>query len=168
MWTSKCISIAVDISKAFDTVSRRLLIQMIHRSRLRHNLVRWLMIVVDLRGRKASCLYQQHHSPSRQVQAGVPQGSVNSPALFNPFPSDYHIFRPRHDVLRRRLHVAGLCSQHRGGWGEGEPTQLFSGEVLRLEAIGQCCLEIQRDTHIVTRTSCSLFDCFSNSCGILG
>ena len=41
-----------------------------------------------LRGRKVSCLYQQHHSHSRQVQAGFPQGSVFSPALFNQFVSD--------------------------------------------------------------------------------
>ena len=76
----------MDISKAFDTVSHRLLIEMIHRSRLCHNLVRWL--VVYLRGKKALCLYQQHHSPSRQVRVGVPQGSIISPALFNHFVSD--------------------------------------------------------------------------------
>ena len=39
-------------------------------------------------GRKASCLYQQHHSPSRQVRVRVPQGSAISPALFNHFVSD--------------------------------------------------------------------------------
>ena len=59
---------------------------MIHRFRLCHNLVRWL--VAYLRGRKASCLYQQHHSPFRQVWVGVPQGSVISSVLFNHFVSD--------------------------------------------------------------------------------
>ena len=59
---------------------------MIHHSRLRHNLVRWL--VVYLCGRKASRLYQQHHLPSRHVRAGVPQGSTISSALFNHFVSD--------------------------------------------------------------------------------
>ena len=34
------------------------------------------------------CLYQQHHSPSRQVRAGVLQGSIISPALFNHFVLD--------------------------------------------------------------------------------
>ena len=56
---------------------------MIHRFQLRHNLIRWL--VTYLWGRKASCLYQQHYSPSRKVRVGVPQGSVNSPPLFNHF-----------------------------------------------------------------------------------
>ena len=51
-----------------------------------------------------------------------------------------------HDVLRRRLHVAGLYFKHRGGRGEGEPTLLFLGEVGRWETTGHCSLEIQRDT----------------------
>ena len=71
---------------SFDMVSHRLLIEMIHRSRLRHNLVRWL--VAYLCGKEAPSLYQQHHSPSRQGRAGDPQGSAFSPALFNHFVSD--------------------------------------------------------------------------------
>ena len=60
---SKTIDMAVDISKAFDKVwITSSVIEMIHRSRLRHNLIRWL--VAYLRGRKASWLYQQHNSPS--------------------------------------------------------------------------------------------------------
>ena len=83
---SRTIAIVVDTSKAFDTASHHILIEMIHRSRLYHNLVRWL--VAYLRGRKASCLYQQHHSPSRELREDVPQGSVIIPALFNPFVPD--------------------------------------------------------------------------------
>ena len=79
---SRTIAIAVDINK----VSHRLLIKMIHRSRLCHNLVRWL--VAYLRGSKASCFYQQHHSNPRQVRAGVPQGSIIFPAFFNHFVLD--------------------------------------------------------------------------------
>ena len=82
---SRTIAIVVDISKTFNTVSHHLLIKMIYRSRLCHNLVRWL--VAYLHGRKASCLYQQHLSSSHQVRAGVPQGSIISPALFNHFVS---------------------------------------------------------------------------------
>ena len=59
---------------------------MIHCSRLRHNLVRWLLAY--LCGRKASFLYQQHHSPSRHVRVGIPQGFAIFPALFNHFVSD--------------------------------------------------------------------------------
>ena len=68
----------MDISKAFDTVSHRL-IEMIRQSQHGINLVRWLGAY--LRGRKISCLFQQHYSPSRQ-------GSVISQALFNHFVLD--------------------------------------------------------------------------------
>ena len=86
---SRTIAIEVGISKAFDTVSHSLLTEMIHCSRLQHNLVRWL--VAYLCGRKASCLFQQRCSPSRQERAGVPQGSIISPALLNHFVLDYPI-----------------------------------------------------------------------------
>ena len=55
---SRTVAVAVDISKAFDTVNHRLLLEMICHSRLGHNLVRWL--AAYLRGRKAACLYNGH------------------------------------------------------------------------------------------------------------
>ena len=42
---------------------------MIHHSWLWHNLMRWL--VAYLHGRKASCLYQYHYSPSWQGSTGI-------------------------------------------------------------------------------------------------
>ena len=91
------------------------------------NLVKWL--VACLCGRKALCLYQQHHSLSRQVWAGIPQESIISPALCNHLVSDVPNSRFRHDFLRWWLHAAGLCFQPRGGRGEVKPTMLFSDEV---------------------------------------
>ena len=55
---------------------------MIHRPRLCHNLLKWLLAY--LRGRKVSCLYQQHHSPSRQVRSAITSLS-HLPTLFNNF-----------------------------------------------------------------------------------
>ena len=43
-------------------------------------------------------------------------------------------------------HFDGLCSQHRGGQGEGIPTLFFFGEVGRWKATGHCSPEIQHDT----------------------
>ena len=51
------------------------------------NVLRWLLCY--LHGRSASCQYRQARSGFRSVGAGVPQGSVISPCLFNFFVSDY-------------------------------------------------------------------------------
>ena len=82
----RTVTVAVDISKAFNSVSHVRLLEMIHQSRLQHNVVRWLTMY--LRGRLSACLYRGHRAPYRHVRAGVPQGSVISPALFNYFMSD--------------------------------------------------------------------------------
>ena len=74
-----------------------------------------------------------------------PQGSGICPALFNHFVLDCPIPKSvRQDVLHRRFHSAGLCSQHRGG--RGKPTMLLFDQVGRWQATGHCSLEIQRDT----------------------
>ena len=86
---SSCTRPAIYSGGHLEGVRHRLsppLVEMIHRSRLCHILVRWL--VAYLRDRKASSFYQQHHSPSHQVRVGVLQGSVISPAVFNQFLSD--------------------------------------------------------------------------------
>ena len=67
----RTVAVAVDISKALDSVSHTILLEMIHLSRLQHNVVRW--ITSYLRGRLSSCLYRDHRSPYRHVRAGVPQ-----------------------------------------------------------------------------------------------
>jgi retron-type reverse transcriptase len=84
---SRSAAVADDISKAFDTVNITLLLEMISDSDLNHNYVRWL--AAYLRGRSATCIYQESQSHCLRVHKGVPQGSVISPALFNYFMSDF-------------------------------------------------------------------------------
>ncbi|KAF2359076.1 Reverse transcriptase domain [Trinorchestia longiramus] len=78
---------AIDFSKAFDTVLHLQLIYQISSLPLNHYIVRSL--VCYLRGRSAKCSYHHHLSSSRLALAGVPQDFVISPALFNLFVSDY-------------------------------------------------------------------------------
>ena len=78
---------AIDLSKAFDTVPHPQLISQLASSPLHPNLVRWLSCY--LKGRTAKCSFRHSLSSSRHVPAGVPQGSVISPSLFNFFVSDY-------------------------------------------------------------------------------
>jgi hypothetical protein len=78
--------VAIDISKAFNSVDHTLLIEEISGSDLHSNFVRWLSAY--LRGRTVRCSYNGALSPPRNIHSGVLQGSVLSPALFNFFVSD--------------------------------------------------------------------------------
>jgi hypothetical protein len=84
---SRTAMVAINISKAFDTLDLTLLLDQISKSELHHNYVRWLSTY--LRGKKAACIYQGCQSRFRTVQIRVPQGSVISLALFNYFTSNF-------------------------------------------------------------------------------
>ncbi|KAF2345291.1 Reverse transcriptase domain [Trinorchestia longiramus] len=76
--------IAIDFSKAFDTVPHP---EFISSLPLNRHIIRWL--VCYLKGRSAKCSNHDNLSSSRSALAGIPHGSVISPALFNQFVSDY-------------------------------------------------------------------------------
>ncbi|KAH7711067.1 putative reverse transcriptase - house mosquito [Aphelenchoides avenae] len=82
----RTVLVSLDLSKAFDTVDHRQLIDAIYRSTLPRATVRWLSAY--LRGRQARTQFRGATSSVRIVRTGVPQGSVLSPALFNAYLSD--------------------------------------------------------------------------------
>ena len=84
---SRVVTMSIDLSKAFDTISHTKLISALIDSPLRPNTVRWLSAY--LRGRRSTCRYNHASSPHRRTRAGVPQGSCLSPILFNFFVSRY-------------------------------------------------------------------------------
>ena len=83
----RTVAMAVDFSKAFDTVNHFSLLRSIHESTMDANTVRWLCCY--LRGRTASCIYNGAESRSVIIHQGVPQGSCLSPMLFNAYVSSY-------------------------------------------------------------------------------
>jgi hypothetical protein len=84
---ARCTAVcALDISKAFDSISHTLLIEQIAATSLHSNIVRWLSAYI--RGRTARCTYISAVSQPMILCSGVPQRSVLSPALFNFFMSD--------------------------------------------------------------------------------
>ena len=83
----RTVSMAVDFSKAFDTVNHTTLLSDIYNTDMQHNTVRWL--TTYLRGRTAICRYNNSTSKSNVIHTGVPQGSVLSPLLFNLYVSQF-------------------------------------------------------------------------------
>ena len=82
----RTLLVAIDISKAFDTVPRHILINKILNTHIHNNYKKWLANL--LTGRKAHTTYNGKSSQTRHFQNGVPQGSVLSPTLFNLFTHD--------------------------------------------------------------------------------
>ena len=83
----RTVAMAVDFSKAFDTIDHTNLLSAFHNSTMDANTIRWLCTY--LRGRTASCSYNRTNSPKIIIHQGVPQGSILSPQLFNLYVSTY-------------------------------------------------------------------------------
>ena len=84
---SRTIAMALDFSKAFDTVNHTSLLKQLLNTTLDNNSIRWLSTY--LRGRTAAVTYLDTTSKQRIIKTGVPQGSVLSPLLFNFYMSDF-------------------------------------------------------------------------------
>ena len=77
----RTILVALDLSRAFDTISITVLLEDIYASSLKDSTKRWLATYI--RGRSTFVEFRDARSRLRKVCQGVPQGGVLSPALFN-------------------------------------------------------------------------------------
>ena len=77
----RTVLLQIDLSKAFDMVSHQKLLKDINNTTLPDPIKRWLNSY--LRGRQSRVNFRGETSSARNVKAGVPQGAVTSPILFN-------------------------------------------------------------------------------------
>ena len=96
----RTISVAVDSTAAFDTVSHSVLLSMIARSTLREATCRWLSNYIGEKQSVTSC--RGIKSKARIVHTGVPQGSKLSPSLF----CFYLVDMPRQTEPVKRIYYA--------------------------------------------------------------
>ncbi len=77
----RTVSVAIDLSRAFDTVDHQILLDDINQLDLNDYIKRFLCAY--LRGRQTYVLFRNSKSKCRKMKQGVPQGGVLSPILFN-------------------------------------------------------------------------------------
>ena len=82
----RTITVALDMSQAFDTINTHTLIRKLLQTNIPCIIIKF--IANYIKGRKAYTTYKNHTSRQRQFKTGVPQGRVLSPTLFNIYTSD--------------------------------------------------------------------------------
>ena len=78
---ARTITVALYMSKAFDTLNIHTLIRMLLQTNITGTIIKF--IANYIKGRKAYTPYRNHTSKQRQFKTGVTQGGVLSPTLFN-------------------------------------------------------------------------------------
>ena len=84
--TARTITVALDMSKAFDTINIHALIRKLLQTNLPGTIIKF--IANNIKGRKAYTTYINHTSKQCQYKTGVSQGGVLSPTLFNIYTPD--------------------------------------------------------------------------------
>ena len=83
---ARTITVALDMSKAFDTMNIHTLIRKLQQTNIPGTIIKFIANYIKVH--KAYTTYRNHTSRQRQFKTGVPQGDVLSPTLFNIYTPD--------------------------------------------------------------------------------
>ena len=83
---TRTITVALDMSKDFDTINIHTLIRKLLQTNIPGTIIKF--IANYIKGRKAYTTYRNHTSKQRQFKTGIPQGGFLSPTIFNIYTSD--------------------------------------------------------------------------------
>ena len=117
----RTVMVAIDLSRAFDTVNHEILLKDVSELPLKQHLKRFLFAY--LRGRQTYVEFRGAKSKHKKMKQGVPQGGVLSPTLFNLYmsklpspPGSIRIVTYADDssVLNSGKHIDPICTQLNG------------------------------------------------------
>ena len=83
---ARTITVALDMSKAFDTKNIHTIIRKLPQTNIPGTIIKFIANYIKVR--KAYTTYRNHTSSQRQFKTGVPQGGVLSPTIFNIYTAD--------------------------------------------------------------------------------
>ena len=106
---AQTITVALDMSKAFDTINIHTLIRKLLQTNISGTII--TLIANYINGHKAYTIYRNHTSSQRQFKTGVPQGGVLSPTLFNIYTADIPPPRAPVHVMAYTDHIT-ITSTH--------------------------------------------------------
>ena len=93
MKITKRLSVFLDLSKGFDTISHSVLFEKLYRYGIRGICLSWFKSYLSSRFMRIKCttLNGVVYSELQQVEIGTPQGSVLGPLIFLLFNNDLHL-----------------------------------------------------------------------------
>lgn len=114
----RTVSVAIDLTAAFDTVNHEILLDDINNLQLNQYIKRFLCGY--LRGRQTYVEFRGKRSKFRKMRQGVPQGGVLSPVLFNLYMSKMPLppgniklvtYADDSNVLKSGVHLGPVCQE---------------------------------------------------------
>ena len=108
---ARTITVALDMSKAFDTINIHTLIRKLLQTNIPGTIIKF--IANYIKGRKAYTTYRNHTSKQRQFKTGVPQGASFHPHYSTFTPQTYHHPVHRFQVMAYADDITITSTPHR-------------------------------------------------------
>ena len=84
--TARTITVALDMSKSFDTINIHTLIRKLLQTKMRGTIIKF--ITNSIKGRRAYTTHRNNTTSQRQFKTGVSQSGALSPTLFSIYTAD--------------------------------------------------------------------------------